>query len=173
MGNRIGQDRPDGHSGKGCNAAEGADEEKLLPDGDPNIGMDFCSDLSSLQHAMQPFYARTRSPGQLSENDPPRPGRLRYDPRCFNCRNDVGDSAEPRVVSCYPGYALSVLYPVLQRKDHSVRADQWTNTLRCGVGVVGLNTEEDQIDRTYIVGVSVARTGSVKSPASRDFNLTK
>ena len=151
MGDRIGQDSPDGHSGKGCNAAEGADEEELLPDGDPDIGMNLCGDLSSLQHAMQPFYARTRSPGQLSEYDLPWPGRLRYDPRCFSCRNNVGDRTEPRVVSCYPGYALSVLYPVLQRKNHCVRADQWINTLCCSVGVVGLHAEEDQIYRTYLV----------------------
>ena len=81
MSDRIGQDSPDGHPGKGRDAAEGADEEELLPDGDPEVGMNFCGDLSSLQHAMQPFYTRTRSPGQPSQDDPPRSGRLRYDPR--------------------------------------------------------------------------------------------
>src|SRR5215218_4283634 len=151
MGDRIGQDRPDGHSGKGRNAAEGADEEELLPDGDPDVGMDFRGDLSSLQHAMQPFYARTRSPGQLSQYDLPRPGRLRYDPRSFDGRNDVGDRAETRVVSRYPGDALDVVYPILQWQEHRLCTDQRTNTLRCGVGVVGLNTEEDQIDGTYLV----------------------
>ena len=42
MSDLIGQDSPDGHSGKGCDAAEGADKEVLLPDGDPDIGLNFC-----------------------------------------------------------------------------------------------------------------------------------
>ena len=111
MGDRIGQDSPDGHSGKGCNAAEGADEEELLPDGDPDIGMDFCSDLSSLQHAMQPFYARTRSPGQLSENDPLRPGRLRDDPCCFLCGTKVGAGPGPGV--CPPPLSVRCAFSSL------------------------------------------------------------
>ena len=115
MGDRIGQDSPDGHSGKRCNAGEGAYEEELLPDSDPDIGMVFCSDLSSLQHATQQFYARTRSPGQLSQYDLPWSGRLRNDPRCFDGRNDVGDRTEPRVESCYLSDALGVIYPILQR----------------------------------------------------------
>ena len=54
-------------------------------------------------------------PGQLSQYDLPRSGRLRYDPRRFDGRNDVGDRAESRVVSRYPGDALGVMHPVLQR----------------------------------------------------------
>jgi hypothetical protein len=87
----------------------------------------------------------------LSRASSPRSGRLRYDPRRFDGRNDVGDRAEPRVVSCYPGDALGVVYPVLQRQEHRLCTDQRTNTLRCGVGVVGLDAEEDQIDGTYLV----------------------
>jgi len=78
------------------------------------------------------------------------PGRLRYDPRLFHCRNDVGYRAEPRLVSCYLGDALGVVHPVLQRQEHRVCADQWANSVCCGVGVVGLDAEEDQIYRVHL-----------------------
>jgi hypothetical protein len=79
------------------------------------------------------------------------PGRLRYDPRRFDGRNEVDDSTQFRLVSCYLGDALRVVHPVLQRQEHRVGTDQRTNTLCCGVGIVGLDAEEDQIDVTYLV----------------------
>src|SRR5215203_1004840 len=115
MSRLICQDGPDGHSGKGRDAAERADEEELLPDGDPDIGVDFCGDLGSLQHVLQSFYARTHPTAQRFQYDLPLSGRLRYDSRCFDGRNEVGGRAEPRIVSGAPGDVLGIVYSILQR----------------------------------------------------------
>src|SRR5215203_5339967 len=57
MSDLISQDSPDEHSGKGCDAAEGADEEELLPDGDPDMGMNLCggSQPSAARCAVVPY----------------------------------------------------------------------------------------------------------------------
>ena len=83
--------------------------------GDPDIGVDFCGDLGSLQHVLQSFYARAHPTAQRSQYDLPRSGRLRYDSRCFDGRNDVGGRAEPRIVSGDPGDVLGIVYSILQR----------------------------------------------------------
>src|SRR3712207_7382217 len=49
MGHRIGQDGPDGQPGDGRDAAEGADKEELLPDGDSDVGVDLSRDPGSLR----------------------------------------------------------------------------------------------------------------------------
>src|SRR3712207_9244955 len=96
MGHRIGQDGPDGQPGDGRDAAEGADKEKLLPDGDSDIGVDLSRDPGSLQHLAQPLRALARAPRQLAEYDPARPGRMRDDPWRLYGRDYVGYRADPR-----------------------------------------------------------------------------
>ena len=55
-------------------------------------------------------------------------------------------------MSCLPGDTLGVTHPVLQGQEHSVRIEQRTNTLRCRIGIVGLDAKEDQINRSHLVG---------------------
>jgi hypothetical protein len=58
---------------------------------------------------------RAHPTAQRSQYDLPRSGRLRYDSRCFDGRNDVGGRAESRIVSGDPGDVLGIVYPILQR----------------------------------------------------------
>jgi hypothetical protein len=81
------------------------------------------------------------------------PGRLRDYPRRFDRRNNVGYRTDTRVVSRRLSDALFVADPVLEREKHSVWVDQWTNTLRCGVDVVGLDAEKNQVDGTDLARV--------------------
>src|SRR5918994_1907111 len=153
MGDRIGQDSPDGQPTDGRDAAEGADKEKLLPEDDPNIGVDLRRDPGSSQHVVQLLSALARAPRQFAEYDLPRSGRLDDYPRRLNRRNDVGYRANPRCVPRYPSDALIVVDAVLERDEYRVWAKQRANTPCRGVGVVGLDAEEDQIDGTNLARV--------------------
>jgi len=68
VGHRIGEDGPDGQPGDGRDAAEGADKEELLPDGDSDIEVDLRRDSGSLQHLIEPLGALARSSAQLSKH---------------------------------------------------------------------------------------------------------
>src|SRR5918998_4019754 len=153
MGDRIGQDSSDSQPTDGSYAAECADKQKLLPEDGLNIGVDLRRDPGSLQHVAQLLGARTRAPGQLAEYDFPRSGRLRYDPRRLNRRNDVGYRTDPRCMPCYPSDALVVVDAVLKRDEHRVRVNQRANTPCRGIGVVGLDAEENQIDGNNLARV--------------------
>src|SRR5918999_3512477 len=134
MGDRIGQDSPDGQPTDGSYAAEGADKQELLPEDGLNIGVDLCRDPGSLQHVVQLLSALARAPRQFAEYDLARSGRLSNDPRRPNRRTDVGYRANPRCMPCYPSDALVVVDAVLEREEHRVWTDQRANTLCRGIG---------------------------------------
>src|SRR5829696_4143163 len=66
MSDLIGQDSPDGHSGKACDAAEGADEEQLLPRSQP----------SAARCAVVPYAHSSPLPALRVRSSPARPSAL-------------------------------------------------------------------------------------------------
>src|SRR5918997_2642957 len=153
MGDRIGQDSSDSQPTDGSYAAEGADKQELLPEDGLNIGVDLCRDPGSLQHVVQLLSALAHAPRQFAGDDLPRSGHLSDDPRRLNRRTNVGYRANPRCMPCYPSDALVVADAVLKRDEHRVWTNQRANTPCRGIGVVGLDAEENQIDGTNLARV--------------------
>jgi hypothetical protein len=143
MGNRV----------SGRHAAEGADEEELLPEDDADVGVHLRRDPGSLQRVAQPLRALARAPAQLPEHDLPRPGRLRDDARRLDRRDDVGRRAKPRRVPRRPGDAFLVVDTILEREERRARAEERAGALRRGVGVVGLYAEQDQVHGTNLARI--------------------
>src|SRR5918998_6053979 len=150
---RVGKHGSDGQPADGRDAAEGADEEELLPEDGPDVGADLRRDPGPLQGLAQPVRALALAPAQLPEHDLPRPGRLGDDARRLDRRDHVGRRAEPRRVPRRPGEAPLVVDTVLEREERRARAEERAGALRRGVGVVGLYAEQDQVHGTNLAWV--------------------